>query len=358
MRLPLSTAQTLLFSGGTSQDREYGDPTSTLNGSFTFANAAFDDAQPTVDMHASFVADRGGYMASEGGLPITDIWSDSNFTAGVRTRGTVAAFADVSNRLSTGIYDATAYQEPRIGGTLTQNRVDAGIDATARDLDVTAGIGFFGVDYTGGSDGSSVPATGHLATPSLLVRLFPNSRWSATLDASGSFTLPTLWEQYAFHDGYHTFVYDRNSLYSATLSYTDDARVRVSVEAASQHVSGNTNGLVVSDGVSIAWQIAPAISLRAWTMHVSDSTAPSYGNPFYGSGMPSDVNALWLTYENGAAVRVDAIYRRDILNREPFYHIDADVSGPITDRLRWYAGVEDRQRTNDLDVGVRFAAGP
>ena len=244
-------------------------------------------------------------MASEGGVPVTDTWSDANFTAGVRTRGTVAAFADVSNRLSTGIYDASAYQAPRIGGTLTQNRVDAGIDVHESVVNVTAGVGIFGVDYTGGSDGTSVPANAHLATPSLLVRLFPNSKWSADLDASGSFTLPTLWEQYAFDAGYHTFVYDRNSLYSATLSYTDDARVRVSVEAASQHVTGFTNGLITSDGVAVSWQIAPAISLRAWTMHVGDSTTPAYGDPYSPPGLPSDVNAIWLTYENGAAVPQD-----------------------------------------------------
>jgi len=212
----------------------------------------------------------------------------------------------------------------------------------------------FGVHYTGGSDGTSVPSNAQLATPSLLVRLFPSSKWSADLDASGSFTLPTLWQQYGFDGGYHGFVYDRNSLYSATLSYTDAARVVVSVEGASQHVTGYTNGVVTSDGISVAWQIAPAISLRAWTMNVSDSTVAPLANPYYTSGIPSNVNAIWLTYENGAAVRIDAIYRRDILDRQPFEHLDAAISGPITERLRWFAGVEDRQRTNYVDVGLRF----
>jgi hypothetical protein len=355
---PVSTAQTFFLSGGTSQDHTFGSAGSVLNESFSFANAAFDDAQPTVDVHASFVADRGGYTAAEGGLPVSDVWSDSNVTAGVRTRGPVVAFADVSDRLSTGIYDALAYETPRIGGTLTQDRFDAGVEAGTSTVDVTAGIGLFGVDYTGGTSGISVPSSGHLATPSLLVRLFPNSKWSADLDASGSFTLPTLWQQYWFNGGYEGLIYDRNSLYSATLSYTDESRLRISVESASQRVTGFTNGIVTSEGLSVSWQIAPAIALRAWTMHVGDTTTPTFAIPEYQAGTPSNVDAIWLTYDNGAALRIDAIYRHDVLDRQPFDHVDADVSGPITDRLRWYAGVEDRQRTNVLDVGVRFSGGP
>jgi hypothetical protein len=352
--LALSSAQTLQFSGGTSQDREYGDPSSTLDGSYSFANAAFDDAQPSLDLHAAFVTDRGGYLWNSGGLPVSDVWSDAQLTAGVRGQGSVAAFADVSDRLSTGIYDAAAYYQPRIAGTLAQNRVDAGLDATGPGFEVTAGAGLFGVGYTGGWGGTSLPSFGHLVTPSLALRLFPDSRWSANLDASGSFTLPSLWQQYGLPDSYGQLVYDRNSLYDATLSYTDEARVRVSVEAATQRVSGYTNGLVTSSGASVAWQIAPSFALRAWTMYVGDSTAPPAAFPYYPAGMPSNVNAFWLTYENGSAVRIDAIYRRDVLNEQPFEHLDAAISGPLGDHVRWYAGVEDRLRTTYLDFGVRL----
>ena len=356
LRLPLSTAQTLLVSGGSAQYREYANPSSTLDGNFSFARAAFDDAQPSVDLHASFVTDRGGYQATSGNVPIDDVWSDADFTAGARTHGPIAAFADVSSRLSTGIYDAQAYRVPRIAGTLMQNRVDVGIDAAGKAYDVTAGVGFFGVGYTGGWGGTSTPANAHLATPSLQLALFPASKWSADLEASGSFTLPTLWQQYdGTVDGYGTPVYDRNSLYSATVSYSDNARLRVSLEAASQHVSGFDNGLVTSDGVSLAWQVAPTISLRAWTMSVADSTVPVLVSRYDPIGAPTSVNAAWLTYENGSALRIDAIYRRDVLDGQPFEHVDGAISGPISDRLRWYAGVEDRARTTHLDVGLRFS---
>lgn len=356
LQLPLSTAQTLLFSGGTSQGRQYGDPESNLAQSFTFTRGAFDDAQPSVDLNAAFVADRGGYAAEAGGLTQTELWSDSSLTAGARTRGPVAVFADVSDRLSTGIYDASAYGQPRIAGTLTQTRIDAGVDAVGRDVDVTAGIGWFGIGFTGGTDGMSVPSSSHLATPSIDIRILPAAKWSANVAASDSFTLPNLWQQYGPNGGYGGLVYDRNSLVAGTLSYTDDARIRVDLEGASQHVSGFTNGTVSSSGVALTWQIAPALALRAWTMHVGDSTIAV--SPFYQYGTAASVNAFWLTYDNSGAVRVDAIYRRDILNGQPFDHVDGDISGPIAGRVRWYAGVEDRERSTHVDVGLRFASNP
>ncbi|HKU81224.1 MAG TPA: carboxypeptidase-like regulatory domain-containing protein [Candidatus Tumulicola sp.] len=355
LTVPLSTAQTFFAGAGSSQDRQYGDATSSLDGNFTFANAVFDDAEPSVDVHAAFAADRGGYWATDGGRPISDVWSDAQYDAGVRTPGAIAAFADVSSRLSTGIYDAAAYLEPRIAGTLQQNRLDAGIEASGSEYDLTAGVGAYGLGFTGGWGGGSTPSSAHLATPSVRLRLFPRSHWSADLQAGGSFTLPTLWQQYALAENPSVLTYDRNALYAATLTYSDDARVRVSVEAASQRVHGYTDGLVTSSGASIAWQIAPQFSVRAWTMYATDTTAPPPGSPYFPVGTPSNVDAFWLTYENGDAIRIDAIYRRDLLDGGPFEHFDGDVSGPITGRLRWYAGVEDRYRTTYFDAGLRLS---
>ncbi len=79
-------------------------------------------------------------------------------------------------------------------------------------------------------------------------------------------------------------------------------------------------------------------------MHVSDTTQPlTASSPYDGADAPT-VNAFWLTYDNGGALRADAIYRRDLLDGAPFYHVDGAISGPIADRFRWYAGAEDRLR--------------
>ena len=70
--------------------------------------------------------------------------------------------------------------------------------------------------------------------------------------------------------------------------------------------------------------------------------------------MPPGVGAVWLTYQNGSAVRFDAIYRKDVLNGLPFYHFDGDVSGPISGSMRWFAGVEDRLQSTHVDAGLQF----
>jgi hypothetical protein len=352
----LATTQTLGFNASTSQYRETDASGSALDGAYSFARGAFDDAAPGYDFNVAAVTDRGTYGVTGVQGTYDSIWADSGITAGVRTRGSTFAFADTGVRLSSGYYD-TAGDLYDATGNIVQRRIDAGFESDQPDYNVVAGVGVFGIDYNGEGWASSGGARAALATPSLQLRLFPDQRWSGSFAAAGSFSLPTVVDQY---DGYanHSLAYDRGSSYAGTLSYTDFSRVRVEVEAASQRVTGFSNGLVTSAGMSVTWQVAPAIALRAWTMRVNDATTspvpppfvPSYG-PFFGV---SNVNAFWLTYENPGAIRFDAIYRRDLLNGEPFEHIDGDVSGPIASSLRWYAGIENVARTKYISAGLKF----
>jgi hypothetical protein len=89
-------------------------------------------------------------------------------------------------------------------------------------------------------------------------------------------------------------------------------------------------------------------------MHVIDTTALYGGGLPYAGNAPT-VNALWLTYDTTSTLRADLIYRRDLLDSAPFYHVDGAISGPITGGLRWYAGAEDRMRRTFVDVGIRFS---
>jgi len=43
-----------------------------------------------------------------------------------------------------------------------------------------------------------------------------------------------------------------------------------------------------------------------------------------------------------------------VLDGAPFYHFDGDISGPVSNTLRWYAGVEDRQASTRVDAGLQF----
>jgi hypothetical protein len=352
---PLGADQSFTIAGGTEQGRDYESPDSTFAGSFSFGDATF-SVPRALNLAISAVVDRGNYVASAYQVPTSVGWSDSGFGAGIHSDGPVVGFANVAIRSSTGFYDEAVYEGlTRLGAALDQTQANAGVSATGRDYDVTGAVGAFWVGYSGGTYGTSQPAKSALAVPSLQAQLFPNGKWSVDLEGSGSFTLPTFVQQYLYTEDQPMAVQEqRNALQAAMLTYTDDARLRITFEQASENVSGAASGKITSTGVSAAWQVAPAISLRAWTMHVTDDVSSPTPLPAYVAGAPT-VNALWLTYDTGDGVRADAIYRRDLLDGLPFYHVDGAISGPIANRLRWYAGAEDRMRRTFVDLGLRFA---
>ncbi len=355
---PLGAQQTLTVAGGTEQGREYASPNSAFSGSYSFADAQLLDPR-ALNLSVTAITDRGDYTTSAYQLPTSVAWSDSGFDASIHSGGPLIAFAGVGLRSSTGFYDAQAlsYELPRLGAMLEQTRADAGIAASGNDYKITAGVGAFWFEYAGGAYGYSQPARTALAVPSLQAQLFPNGRWTLALEGSGSFTLPTFVDEYLYGSGQpgtFTVQLERNALQAAVLTYTDEARVRLSVEQASENISGASSGRITSTGFSAIWQVAPTISLRAWTMHVTDTASPYAGEPS-DEGTAPTASAFWLTYDAGGAVRADAIYRRDLLDGAPFYHIDGAISGPIANRLRWYVGAEDRFHRAFVDVGLRFS---
>ncbi len=351
---PLGAEQSFTLAGGSEQGRDYGSAASSFAGSFSFADAGFSDPR-ALNLALSAVMDRGNYAARTYQWPTSTGWSDADFDAGVHSNGPVVAFADAAIRTSSGFYDAQSFGLERVGAMLDQTRVDAGLVASGNDYAISAGFGAFWFDYAGGTYGVSQPARTALAVPSLEVQLFPNGKWSLNLQGSGSFTLPTFTEQYLYAEAMPTPVeISRNALQAAILSYTDGARVRFEFEGATENVSGSASGAIASVGVSAVWQVAPAISVRTWTMHVTDS-APLYGAVLPYGPTPT-VNAIWFTYDTGNAIRADVLYRRDLLDALPFYHFDGAISGPIGDRLRWYAGAEDRLHRTFVDAGIRFSA--
>jgi hypothetical protein len=355
--LPLPAEQSVDVAAGSEQGRVYQFPGSTFAGSFSFSDATFNDPR-ALNLYVSATADRGNYALHQDDYPISAAWSDSNFAAGIHTTGAVAGFADLAVRNSTGFYDAQALPArlPRVGAMLSQTRADAGFDAAGQDYAVRAGVAAFWVNYAGGTLGISQPAKTAFLVPSLDAQLFPNGKWSVNVQGSDSFTLPTFVEQYQYAAAQPMPIqFLRNLLFAGALTYTDNARVRITFEQASQSTNGWASGTATSSGFAAVWQVAPLISLRAWTMHVTD-TVPLYTGALPYSGAAPTVNALWLTYDNAARVRVDAIYRRDLLDGLPFYHVDGAISGPIVSRLRWYAGVEDWMHRTFVDAGLRFAA--
>jgi hypothetical protein len=348
------TGQTIALAAGSEQGRSF-SPIAPFAGSYSFTDATYSNAR-LANLYVSATTDRGNDLFAVSEYGAQTVWSDAGVEAGVHSDAPISAFADIGVRASSGTY-ATAeggYVLPAIGASFRQLHSDAGITAGNQDYNVTAGVGAFWLQYQDGPP--QTPLKAALALPSLQAQLFPNGHFGGTLEAAGSFTLPTFEQLYSnYYYPPTSLDFQRNTLQAVSFDYTDASRVRVALEASAQRVAGSASGTISSAGVSATWQIAPSLSLRAWTMHVSD-TVPSVPTL---SGYPTFVapteNAAWLTYDANGSLRFDAIYRRDLLDGAPFYHVDGDISGPIAaHRLRWYAGVEDRLRRTFLDVGLRL----
>ncbi|MBV9233426.1 MAG: hypothetical protein JO030_05230 [Candidatus Eremiobacteraeota bacterium] len=351
---PLGGDQSLNAAAGTEQARLYSATPPLFSGDYSFVDATF-SAPRFANFSFTALADHGAYAEQFGEYPVSTAWSDSGLAAGVHSNGAVSTFGDFSVRASSGFYDAQALPGgiPRLAALLTQTHADAGVTLSAPEGRLTAAVGAFWIDYSGGSYGMSRAQRTALLAPSLEATLFPNGKWSATVEGSGAFTLPNFVEQYQYAGpAGRAIALMRNSLVAGTLTYTDESRVSVSLESAQERFAGAQSGTVSSTGLAATWQVSPAVALRAWTMHLAQNLAPII--PLY-PWFTSTVNAFWLTYAPApSGLRFDGVYRRDLLDGSPFYHFDGAVSGQITGRVRWYAGAEDWMHRTFLDAGLRI----
>ena len=302
-------------------------------------------------LQATFVADRAGYDTSS---PLTALWSDVAGELNVTSQTPVQVFGDFGFRRSTGSYAADTFGL-RVAGAVGQTHLDIGAQTRGDRYDVRAGVGAYTIAYNGGSGGSVLPMNAQALSPSLYVSYDLSPHWNVELYAGGSFRLPTLLEAYALNPAAGPLPIDRYAQLTQTVRYTDLRRLKISVTSMSESLSSLDSGTVHSLGVSFAWQIAPAISLRAWTLHFNDQTQPyetllRFGRPVQ-TGTPG---SLWLTYENPSGLRLDGIYRADLLDALPDRHVDASLSAPLADRLRWFVGTERRRDTRYVDAGIRF----
>ena len=126
----------------------------------------------------------------------------------------------------------------------------------------------------------------------------------------------------------------------ASLDFDSLQRVRASLTALR---SFDGLGQVTSSaGASLGWQFAPHLSLRTWVLRENTFGA-----------MPQLVGSSWLTYET-SSLRVDAIWRRDLIDHMPDAHLDGSVSGRINERLWWFVSSERRAGIRATDAGIRF----
>jgi hypothetical protein len=307
-----------------------------------------------VHSYADFIADRAGYLSSSGS-PVTGEWNDLSLQTGMSSTSRIATFADVGVRVSNGYYDPSAFGLPSIAGKTLQAHLTFGASAQFNGLSWQVGASAFDVRYTGGSSGISVPLSARILAPSATISYDITPAWNLAIDANLSFRLPTLLETYGYGADESALHFDRFAQRDAKLTYTDRRRLRASLIAVDTHVSNLDNGTVRAAGASLAWQVAPQLSVRAWTLHFDDSSQP-YAPIFrFGaSPLPATPASIWTTYENAHGFRADVVWRRDLLDYRAQQHLDASIGGPLASGFRWFIGSERRQGRGYISAGIRL----
>jgi len=302
---------------------------------------------------ASLTAQNGGY---DWGTPATAFsarWSDVQAQAQVATQTRLQVFTGAAIRVSSGAYAAADGSVPPTAGAIAQTRVDAGVQTSGDRYELHAGAAAFTTHYGGGSGTSPATFDAAFVTPSMWGRYELGPQWSYEAQAGASFSLPTILETFVTAPEGPALVLDRNALFEQTLTYSDLHRFRASLTSAHERVSGLDNGFVHAAGAGIAWQVSPLLSLRAWVLRSNNFTHPY--EPVYRFGVPvqpATVGSAWLTYER-RAVRIDAVYRRDLLDYAGDSHLDASISVPVSSELRIFGATERRAGERYISFGLR-----
>ncbi len=277
-----------------------------------------------VDISGSFIADRGTYYYDSPVYNAESTWSDVDARGVIRSHAEIAPFALVQFRRSTA------------ESTLGQARFETGFTIAQPHWNVVAALGSDDVTY-GEHDGVAGTRT-TVHDDVLSAAWTPSSNLSWEASASNGYLLPVFASVYAPQS---TAPYIApNATVESTLALSDARRLRFELTALRfTSDSGETSG---STGASLAWQLAPSLSVRAWLLRIADNRQ---GNAAVGS--------TWFTYDSGA-FRIDAIVRRDLRGPDPDAHFDISISGNIKPKLRWFVASERRSGVRSVDVGLRF----
>ncbi|HEY0798233.1 MAG TPA: hypothetical protein VGD50_03730, partial [Candidatus Baltobacteraceae bacterium] len=172
--------------------------------------------------------------------------------------------------------------------------------------------------------------------------------------ASSSLRIPTLGETSMPTPAPNVMAVERGDLVQAALDYDDAHRIRVGAVAFHEALHGfgdrDTEGL----GFSVAWQIAPLITLRSWSL--DDDVAQTGAPTLYSILGPATTGrgVLWSTYDNPLGLRVDAIVRRDVYAQGVSNSLDGDLVVPLGAKLQLTAGSYRENGLRRASLGMRF----
>jgi hypothetical protein len=218
-------------------------------------------------------------------------------------------------------------------------------------LGFAAGLGVQHSDARSGATGMRSGET--VVLPSLVANagLGPDLSLHAGVSSALRAPLPYELPQYASA----AYVLERSSVEETGLAFDDRRRFQAGATVFAERSTGLTEAHLHGVGFSLAWQIAPRLSLRAWTLHDAlnaDAQALTDQPGDLGTSLARAV--AWLSYESPGGLRFDALARgaRDASGRES--DLDADVVVPVRAGVALTAGSERERGRRRSYVGLRL----
>ncbi len=146
------------------------------------------------------------------------------------------------------------------------------------------------------------------------------------------------------------------ALAEAHFDYSDGQRLRAEIQTYGQNTSVPNSRGMTGTGVSLAYQITPTTSIRAWSLRLynDDNAYSGVQDTPYISG-----DSLWITSQNGG-FRMDAVYRRtatqtNYMSSQTRRGLDGDIYFPLTMRTSLGLRSELRPQGRRSSVVVNFA---
>jgi len=299
----------------------------------TFADASF--ARVDVDEGSAAAYYRSSYLAGSfriehpGQIALATGLTTSLESASYVARGP-SGYALVG-----GVANEAAYVEASAGNERT------GVDAN---------LGLAHLAGTRTLEGAKRAGDRIAVLPSLTGRLSLPGGVSLRAGYASSSRTPTLLESDAAPLSLRGLDLERADLLESGVAYDSGARLRAEAVIYREFTRDFGQRLVSGVGASLAWQIAPLVSTRFWTLR----DAARDDATFASTSAEAARQVLWTTYANGNGLRVDAVFHRDVTRATRAIALDGDVLLPFgghvalatgtrfDGRRRYYIGVRAR----------------
>ncbi len=219
-------------------------------------------------------------------------------------------------------------------------------------FDAGASVSQIALDEYQGSSEKSASTTTFL--PSLAVDVPLGDAFALTAAASRSLRIPTLLELAVDPQPLSAQPLEYGSLTQEGLAFDDGHRVRADATLFHENLDGFSDRSTTGLGFSLTWQLAPLLSLRAWTLHdAAQALTPQIPTTPY-SAIAVSRAVGWASYDNQGAFRVDLIVRRDLADSNPETDVDGDLVVRLFKGLDATAGTSRFNGRRTVYFGLRL----